>query len=117
MSRRVYTINLQCAEPGCRERSFTEADTLREEREVRARYAKNPYRCYRHDQPDEVLSLTNTETTATLTVEQKSSGRYWGNCGIEHGPGFRAIAKDFPPGTKLIVTARIELPESGDGAA
>jgi hypothetical protein len=127
MSRRVYTINLQCAEPGCREWSFAEAETIREEREIRARYAKNPYRCFRHTKTNEVLSADNPETTKTLVVEEKFYtdyrgnekllGLYFGHSGIEHGPGFRAIAKDFPPGTKLIVTARIEMPETEGGAA
>lgn len=122
-----YTINLSCAEPGCQEWSFTEADTRAEERETRQRYAKNPYRCFRHRKPNEVLSVDNPETTKTLVVEEKFTtdrwgtkqllGLYFGHMGVESGPGFRAFAKDFPPGTKLIVTARIELPDVGDGAA
>jgi hypothetical protein len=30
--------------------------------------------------------------------------------GIVSGPGFRAIAKDFPAGTRLVVTVRVEIP-------
>ena len=113
---RRYTMTLRCAEPGCRETSFCETESRREEAEAYARYAKHPYRCYRHTKPDEVLSAENSTTTAVLTASQGKHGIYWGvtpdkaTSGIEHGPGFRAIAKDFPPGTRLIVTARIEFP-------
>jgi len=48
-----------------------------------------------------------------LLNEQKEHGRYFGNFGFVSGPGFKAYAKDFPPGARLIITARIELP-SGD---
>lgn len=38
-------------------------------------------------------------------------GLFWDKRqGFTYGPGFKAYASDFPPGTKLIVTARIELP-------
>lgn len=32
------------------------------------------------------------------------------NNGIVSGPGFRALAEDFPVGTRLIVSVRVELP-------
>ena len=114
MSRRAYTIQLSCAETGCREWTFSEASTRAEEREIRERYAKRPYRCYRHTRPNDVLSVDNDATTVTLTNVEGRSGRYWdGRNGLLSGPGFRAIAKDFPSGTRLIVTAQIVLPEGG----
>lgn len=117
MSRRDYTIRLVCAHEGCRETTFTVADTRREEAEVRARYRANPYRCYRHSKPNEVLSAANSELSAVVTAQPREGlpGRmFWdGGSGLISGPGFRAIADDFPPGTRLIVTARIELPEGG----
>lgn len=115
---RRYTMTLRCAEPGCRETSFCETESRREEAEAYARYAKYPYRCYRHIRPDEVLSAENSSTEATLTASETKYGIYWGvtpdkaSNGLVSGPGFRAIAKDFPPGTRLIVTARIELPSA-----
>lgn len=36
------------------------------------------------------------------------------NNGIVSGPGFRAFAKDFPAGTRLIVSVRIEMPYCGN---
>lgn len=49
-------------------------------------------------------------------------GRFWGppgdvgTQGIAVGPGFQALADDFPPGTRLVVTARVELPEQPEAA-
>lgn len=130
---RTYTMTLRCAEPGCRETSLCETESRREEAEAYARYAKYPYRCFRHIKPDEVLSVDNPATEAALTVHQTyrtnyrgetaPAGIYWGvtpdkaSNGILYGPGFRAIAKDFPPGTRLIVTARLEFPDSASVAA
>ena len=73
-------------------------------------YSNGRWRCVRHSQPDEVLSAENPETTCELTVEQKPGGRYFGNFGFVHGPGFKAFAKDFPEGTKIVVTATLIPP-------
>lgn len=105
--------------------------TRKEQAEDYARYAKNPWRCYRHSKPDEVLAADNLARSTVLVagrVRQSPTrrdpkpgyidGLYWlegevrRGGGLVSGPGFRAIANDFPPGTRLIVTARIELPES-----
>lgn len=128
MSRREYTIRLICAHEGCRETSFTTASTRREEAEIRKRYREQQYRCVRHTNPEEVLSLDNLERTATIVAQkveykparvlpgagevQYLDGLFWsGRSGLTHGPGFKAYASDFPEGTRLIITARIELPE------
>lgn len=122
MSRREYRIGLACAEMGCPERSFTVAETREEERAIRVRYAKTPWRCTRHTAPDQVLTPTNREREHVLEA-MFGDGPYindtlfWGlpggraTNGFVFGPGFKAFAKDFPPGTRLVVTARIELPD------
>ena len=118
MSRREYPIRLKCTEPGCTEGyQWTYATTRKEEDEIRARYNRTPYRCIRHTHPEEVLSADNTERTS-ITVCTKGTERYpdleehfFGNSGFVYGPGFKAYASDFPPGTRLIITARVELPE------
>ena len=127
MSRREYTIRLACTFEGCKERSFTTATTRREETEIRQQYQRSPYRCVRHTEPDEVLSADNLERTTTVTAGKVVArplpgidlpgevhyldGLFWDKRqGFTYGPGFKAYASDFPPGTKLIVTARIELP-------
>lgn len=72
------------------------------------------WKCSRHRNPDRTLNADNTETRAVV-VAGKSDGcgdrLFWGHSGIIHGPGFVAHADDFPEGTRLVVTARIEAPE------
>ncbi|MGY0065192.1 hypothetical protein ACWY4P_53730 (plasmid) [Streptomyces sp. LZ34] len=124
--RRTYTRT--CAHPGCPERSFVEYTARRDLEGV-----SPTWKCYRHNKPNEVLSVDNPETTGVLTLHPsyidsyrredppKLIGYFWGpegaeegHSGIVDGPGFKAIAKDFPPGTRLIVTAHIELPDTED---
>lgn len=120
MGRRPISEVVRCAADGCRETAYYEHATQREAAESRAWRAKHPYRCLRHTRPDEVLSEDIAERVGTLTVVEEKHGRYWRGegdkfgSGSASGPGFKAFAKDFPPGTRLIVTARIEMP-SGVG--
>lgn len=121
--RQSYTR--QCAHPGgCPEVSFSEYTARRELDGI------NPtWKCPPHRNPDRVLSADNPETTAVLTLHPRYIdgyrredppqlvGHFWGpegaeagHDGVVSGPGFMAIAKGFPPGTRLIVTARVELP-------
>lgn len=130
MGRREYTIRLRCTHEGCTETSFTTATTRREETEIRSRYAKSPYLCVRHTKPDEVLSTENLERTLVVVAQKVEArfvrgidtpgevryldGLFWdGRSGFNFGPGFKAYASDFPEGTRLVVTARIELPVTG----
>jgi len=127
MSRR-RTLTRTCSHTGCTERSFVEYTARRDLENV-----SPTWKCHRHNKPNEILSADNPETTAVLTLHPsyidgyrhedppRLVGYFWGpedaekgHSGIESGPGFRAIAKDFPPGTRLIVTARIELPDTDD---
>lgn len=118
MSRRQYDIRFKCAEEGCREHYWSTASTRKEERETRSHYAKHPWRCTRHRKPEEVLSASNRERTTILTAGKSKQfpelpDLFWDDgSGFEFGPGFKAYARDFPPGTRLIITARIELPEA-----
>lgn len=140
MGRRTYSTTLVCAERpnGCTETSFFESSTQRERRESEAYYAKRPWRCTRHVKPDELLTPTNVaERTTVLTASKVETtirsiydtapgpryldGLFWreegqegASSGFVYGPGFKAYAKDFPEGTRLVVTARIELPEAGE---
>lgn len=116
MPRRPISEVIRCAEDGCREVAYYEHATQREAQESRQWRAKRPFRCSRHIRPDEVLSTDDVERTGVLTVYEESYGRFWqtapgtSGSGSASGPGFKAFAKDFPPGTRLVVTARIELP-------
>jgi len=121
---RRQSYRRSCAHAGCGEQSFIEYTARRELDGV-----SPTWKCTRHAEPDRVLSADNTETTAVLTLHPryidayhrgdppKLVGYFWGpegadkgHAGIEQGPGFLAHAKDFPPGTRLVVTARVEIP-------
>lgn len=112
---------VRCAEDGCCDSAYYEHANQREAQEARQRRASHPYRCLRHTKPDQVLAESNPLRVGVLTVHEESYGRFWHaegeqmGSGSASGPGFRAFAKDFPPGTRLVVTARVELPEAGSG--
>lgn len=78
---------------------------------------KREWRCTRHRVPEEVLSPTNLERQKVLVCQQSENHpdlikRFWnGTNGFVFGDGYKAYADDFPEGTKLIVTAKIELPK------
>ncbi|MFU0240392.1 hypothetical protein ACKI1J_32225 [Streptomyces scabiei] len=93
------------------------------------------WKCPRHSAPDEWLTTSNRETTAVLELqpryldatrpggERRLLGYFWGAPGQQasrgsvSGPGFKALADNFPPGTRLTVTATISLPTPAEGAS
>jgi hypothetical protein len=120
--RRTYTR--PCSTTGCREVSQIEYTARRDIEGI-----SKTWTCRYHARPNEILSPTNRETEAVLALHAhyvdgyragdppRLLGHFWGpedaergSNGIVSGPGFWAEAKHFPPGTRLIVTARIELP-------
>ncbi|MGH3600761.1 MAG: hypothetical protein ACRDQH_10865, partial [Pseudonocardiaceae bacterium] len=126
MGRREYRHTIRCAEPGCKEASFRVYETRADERDGIADLKRHPYRCTRHDKPDEVLRPDNTavqhvlvasriKTTRWSPAGEESGylpGLFWlregaerGGSGFTFGPGFNAHADDFPEGTRLVVTA------------
>lgn len=125
MSRR-RTHRQTCTHTGCTTHRDIEYTARRDLDTV-----SKTWKCDRHDKPDEILSAANPQTSVTLALHPsyidgyrrddppKLVGHFWGPetgskgvHGIVSGPGFRATASDFPPGTRLIVTARIELPDT-----
>lgn len=112
MARREWPLRYVCAHPGCNESATYRYATRRDlvESWERRVYGTNGWRCVRHSKPSEVLGPDNLVLETSFTSEQKDTGLYWGQFGFLHGPGFKAFCEDFPPGTRLIVTARIELP-------
>ena len=113
-----YGGRFECGEPGCREIAHYEFRTRKEQSETYARYYKTPWKCVRHSQPNEVLSLSNRKVTVEIVSRRSFTdsgtdiGVYWsGGSGLLFGHGFKAFSKDFPEGTKLVVTAEIVLPE------
>lgn len=113
MARREYPLRFECSHPGCRE-SVTYRYSTRRDLETSfelKHYRNGGWKCTRHYAPNEVLGAENLETRwETTAKESEHGGVYFGHSGLVIGPGFKAFAKDFPVGTKLIVTTRIELP-------
>ncbi|GLZ62856.1 hypothetical protein [Micromonospora sp. NBRC 107095] len=122
MARRRVTATVRCAKPSCREVAHYEYDSQRERADAERYHQRCPWRCFRHSDEDAVLSPANPERTTTLTAVKVDYGAgppglSWraegaaSGSGLISGPGFKAIASDLPEGARLIVTARIELPE------
>lgn len=114
MARRDWPLRVTCGHPGCTESNTYRYETQRDLASSfeRKNYYPDKWRCTRHSRPDEVLSARNPSTEAVLVVDEYEYGRYFGHFGLVTGPGFKAFACDFPPGTRLIVTARIEIPDN-----
>lgn len=110
---REYPLRFRCAHDGCAETVTYRYSTRREMAESfeRKHYSgSRGWLCTRHSRPNEVLSELNPETRFEIVSREESYGRFFGTQGFMYGPGFKLFANDFPAGTKLIVTARIELP-------
>lgn len=128
-----------CKHDGCREARHVAYDTQREGRELAAdSYYKN-WRCPAHANPERYLTPDNPANQSVLVAtdgyitdfrgEQKWTGRYWYPEGKTTGSGINfsdahyVDAKNFPAGTRLVVTAYTETPEqaaiaqAADGAA
>lgn len=68
-----------------------------------------------------MLSADNPRRETVLISHEETYGLFWraegqekGGNGFVFGNGFKAFAKDFPAGTRLTVTARVELPLASD---
>lgn len=126
MSPRRRTLTRRCTGPGpCTETSVVEYTARRE-----LEHIPRDWKCPRHAAPDEWMTPTNRETTAVLELqpryldprrpgeEPRLLGHFWGPPGARpshgsvSGPGFKALADNFPPGTRLTVTATITLPDT-----
>lgn len=107
------SLRKECAEPGCKEFGLYTDLTP----EGYRRLAREAWRCVRHTQPEEVLSVTNVRREKIVESVQLPHGRYWqGSSGFMYGPGFKAYADDFPVGTKIRVIAEvIPAPETRAG--
>ena len=116
MPRREYRSAFTCADPECKDTQFLVHYTIRDQNAAYARQHKNPYRCTRHADPDKYLRPGNEHTRYVAVATRRPSGLYWvpegaaTGSGYAFGPGFNAHASDFPEGTRLVVTAQIEMP-------
>lgn len=113
---RQYLSRFECGHPGCGEFATYESSRRADQADLYRRYGNKQWRCIRHSQPDQVLSLQNPRLTHTVVsrehhYEGKSIGLFWGGgSAFTAGPGFKAFAKDFPAGTVLRVTAEVIPP-------
>jgi hypothetical protein len=108
---RECKIRKTCAHVGCVDFQIYIYATQREARESNSR--GHPWYCSRHTNPESILSVANPirETVmASVATEGCGGHLFWDHFGFASGPGFKVWADDFPEGTKLIVTARIEPP-------
>jgi len=116
MARPYGIMRATCGHEGCNEFARYEADNRSHYLDLQARHGAGKWKCTRHSQPDQVLSLENTKLVDELGIFDANGNRYWGKekafSGFTSGPGFKAFADDFPPGTVLRVTAEIILPAS-----
>jgi hypothetical protein len=139
MPRREYPAHFKCAEPGCREVTNYYFSTKSEYDKAWADQKRRPFRCTRHADPGRNLRPGNESVTGVLVATRLRCltrrrpgdpppdwlpGLYWvpeggypTGSGFTSGPGFNAHAEDFPEGARLVVTARIELPEQQEGVA
>lgn len=116
MARRrgPYTHRVECAENGCREVAHFEYDR----RDDYARLASSTlgWRCVRHSRAEQVLSVENRSRETVLTVRPMEGCRgklgFNGSNGFMSGPGFKAFAGDFPEGTRIRITAQVELEQA-----
>jgi hypothetical protein len=140
MPRREYRSAFKCAEPGCRDTQFLAHSTRADEKAAWQRQHEKPYRCTRHANPERNLRPGNERVTQVLVATRRRSVRMIGHdeeaswlpglfwipeggttgSGFTFGDGYNAHASDFPEGTRLVVTAQIEMPalvpeEAGDG--
>jgi hypothetical protein len=115
--KRRYALRVQCGHPGCAEFRHIECVTRADYNEMDKRYSGGKWRCTRHMDLGQVLSIESpkrmVEMTSTRAISEhtgSSIGLFWNRQGFVSGPGFKAWANDFPEGTILRVTAEVILP-------
>jgi hypothetical protein len=137
MARREYRSTFTCAEPACGATQFLVHGTRADEAAAWKRQHDKPYRCTRHADPERNLRPGNERVTHILVATRLRAARMTGHdeeaswlpglfwtpeggttgSGFTFGAGYNAHASDFPEGTRLVVTAQIEMPEdAGDGS-
>lgn len=115
MARRGYDTAVRCTHPGCTENARYHFDTRDDMDRHFKREPRERHKCIRHARPEEVLSPTNRVRVDEMTNFATDNGKFWGRerpfSGFMSGPGFKAYADDFPPGTIIRVTAELILPD------
>lgn len=123
-SRYATTVSFTCAEDGCRDRVHWQSENREDYQRLYKRQQERPYKCTRHANPERVLSPTNRHTEQVLVAVRlphlpehlswRPEGAERPGSGYTCGPGFNAHASDVPEGTRLVISARLELPQPDD---
>ena len=120
MGRRSVYIRIPCAHEGCKETSRWCFDSrtayLRSFEFKHYGQGNKPYYCCKHNPKHTLLSpeVRKSEWISPTSAPHEgcaATDRFFGGCGIVHGPGFWADAEDFPIGTRIKVTAEVILPD------
>lgn len=134
MARRERTVTINCGHKPCGDTIFYCYSSQREYAEIMQGQKRSPYFCARHKDPAANLRPGNEAARHVLVATRLKSlrqrmwpdadpwrpGLYWvpeggrSGSGLIHGPGFTAYAADFPEGTRLVVTTRIEMPQEAE---
>jgi hypothetical protein len=124
MARREHILRKNCVHEACKEVGVWSYE--RQKDLVASFENRNEYRCVRHSRPNEVLGDGQTTIESVRVSYRGPADRlYWGvppdfknGSGFIYGPGFKAFAQDFPEGTRLIISVRVETPNdnsTGEG--
>jgi hypothetical protein len=119
VSRRARTLSIPCHHPGCTEHARFEYDNQRDAARIDRDHAT--WKCVRHAAGMANLAADNPTRTCVMVVivfPHMPQHRFFraegapstSGSGFVYGPGFQAHAEDFPVGTRLTVTASVELP-------
>jgi hypothetical protein len=114
--RREHMLYVRCHHEGCKENQFYTYETLRDYRQAVKERRHANWMCIRHS--DDRL-LTPTKLTNSREYVNGKSKKYpelpdlfWNDSsGFAYGSAWKAFARDFPPGTKIIETVQVILPD------
>lgn len=110
-------IRIHCGQQNCHAITIYEVDNLKEQSRILREEGHGKWKCIKHSDLEELLNLNRLQTTKIFKAIQSPrhpdlTQLFWnGSFGLQFGPGFKAFANDFPPGTILKITAEIILPK------
>jgi len=107
MEEDMKRVMVPCSYNSCHERAYFDF--------YRKSDVPDIWTCVRHQNKSEVLGMDNKRTEKILVnYEIDGKEKCWHNgknftSGFVFGDGYKAFADDFPVGTKLKITAEIEV--------
>lgn len=117
-----YDLNIKCKHEGCKEYAHY---TYKNRKEYNEGYERNKnYLCLRHKYPEKQLMPDNIfqENTIVAVWHDRHKQNYWQKesdlgtdklqSGHLSGHGWMALARNFPTGTRITETVKVELPIS-----